>query len=147
MVLVKSWDCALPAREMLPDHPRSSRKEPSRLAWPDQTQTSPVNLDFGKTINTFFRVSTSQIFHGAFLYQKHLFTVDLKFKLTDHPVLYFKWITYKGQLYTYTYIHTTWSSAQCYEAVWMGGRFGGGWIHVHVWLSSFTVHLTLSQHC
>ena len=28
-----------------------------------------------------------------------------------------------------------------------GGReFGGEWIHVHVWLSPFTVHLKLSQH-
>ena len=25
--------------------------------------------------------------------------------------------------------------------------FGGEWIHVYVWLSPFTVHLKLSQHC
>ena len=30
---------------------------------------------------------------------------------------------------------------------WMGGEFGGNWIHVYVWLSPFTVHLKLSQHC
>ena len=36
------------------------------------------------------------------------------------------------------------NSAQCYVAAWMGGEFGGEWIHVHVWLSPFTVHLTLS---
>ena len=41
----------------------------------------------------------------------------------------------------------TWNSAQCYVAVWTGGKFGGEWIHVYVWLSSFTVHLRLSQHC
>ena len=29
----------------------------------------------------------------------------------------------------------------------MEGRFGGERIHVHVWLSPFTVHLKLSQHC
>ena len=29
----------------------------------------------------------------------------------------------------------------------LGGEFGGDWIHVHVWLSPFTLHLKLSQHC
>ena len=28
-------------------------------------------------------------------------------------------------------------------AVWMGGEFGGEWIHVYVWLSHFAVHLKL----
>ena len=37
----------------------------------------------------------------------------------------------------------TWSSAQCYVAAWMGGEFGGEWIHVYVWLSPFAVHLRL----
>ena len=32
-------------------------------------------------------------------------------------------------------------------AAWMGGVFGGEWVHVYVWLSPFTVHLKLSQHC
>jgi len=31
-------------------------------------------------------------------------------------------------------------------AAWMGGEFGGEWIHVYVWLSPFAVHLKLSQH-
>ena len=26
-------------------------------------------------------------------------------------------------------------------AVWMGGEFGGEWIHAYVWLSPFAVHL------
>ena len=39
------------------------------------------------------------------------------------------------------------NSAQCYKATWMGGEFGGEWIHVCVWLSPFAVHLKLSQHC
>ena len=30
---------------------------------------------------------------------------------------------------------------------WMGGEFGGEWIHVYVWLSPFGVRLNLSQHC
>ena len=34
----------------------------------------------------------------------------------------------------------------CYVPVWMGGEFGGEWIHVHVWLSPFSVHLKLSWH-
>lgn len=32
-------------------------------------------------------------------------------------------------------------------AAWVGGEFWGEWIHVHVWLGPFTVHLKLSQHC
>ena len=32
-------------------------------------------------------------------------------------------------------------------AAWMGGEFGGEWIHVYVWLNPFTVHLKLSQTC
>ena len=32
----------------------------------------------------------------------------------------------------------------CYEAAWVGGEFGGEWIHVYVWLSPFAVHLKLS---
>ena len=39
------------------------------------------------------------------------------------------------------------SSAQCYVAAWMGGGFGGEWIHVYIWLIPFAVHLKLSQHC
>ena len=40
-----------------------------------------------------------------------------------------------------------WNSVQCYVAAWMGGEFGGERIHVYVWLSPFTVHVRLSQHC
>ena len=40
-----------------------------------------------------------------------------------------------------------WNSVQYYVAAWMGGEFGGERIHVYVWLSPFTVHLRLSQHC
>ena len=52
-----------------------------------------------------------------------------------HTLLYLKWITETG------------NSAQSYVAVWMGGEFGGKWIHVYVRLSPFAVHLKLSQHC
>ena len=41
----------------------------------------------------------------------------------------------------------TWNSAQCHVPAWMGGKFGGEWIHVYAWLSPFLVHLKLSQHC
>ena len=57
-----------------------------------------------------------------------------------HTLLYFKWITSKNLL------HSTGNSAQCYVAAWMGGEFGGEWIHVYVWLSPFAVHLKLSQY-
>ena len=58
-----------------------------------------------------------------------------------YTILYLRWITNKDLLYS------TWNSAQCYMAVWMGGEFGREWIHVYVWLSPFTVHPKLSQHC
>ena len=32
-------------------------------------------------------------------------------------------------------------------AAWIGGDFGGKWIHVYVWLSPFTVRLKWSQRC
>ena len=41
----------------------------------------------------------------------------------------------------------TGNSAQCYVAAWMGEGFWGEWIHIYVWVSPFTVHLKLSQHC
>ena len=40
--------------------------------------------------------------------------------------LYFKKITNKDLL------NSTGDSAQCYVAAWMGGEFGGEWIHVYV---------------
>ena len=64
-----------------------------------------------------------------------------EFGIDMYTLLYLKWITNKDLLYI------TGNSAQYYVAVWMGGEFGGEWIHVHVWLSPFAVHLKLSQHC
>ena len=49
--------------------------------------------------------------------------------------VWIKWITSKGLLYS------TGNSAQCYVVAWMGGEFGGEWIHEYVWLSPFAVHL------
>ena len=37
-------------------------------------------------------------------------------------------------------LHSTWNSAQCYVAVWIGQEFGGEWINISIWLSPFTVH-------
>ena len=51
-----------------------------------------------------------------------------------YTLLYLKWITNKDLLFS------TWNSAQCCGAGWMGAGFGGEWIHVHVWLSPFAVH-------
>ena len=58
-----------------------------------------------------------------------------------YTLLYLKWITNKDLLYS------TWNSAQCYVAAWMGWEFGGEWIHVYLRLSPFAAHLKLSQHC
>ena len=32
-------------------------------------------------------------------------------------------------------VYSTWNSAGCYVAAWMGGELGGEWIHVYVWLN------------
>ena len=58
-----------------------------------------------------------------------------------NTLLYLKWITNKDLLYS------TGNSAQCHTAAWMGGGFRGQWIHIHVRLSPFAVHLKLSQYC
>jgi len=58
-----------------------------------------------------------------------------------YTLLYLKWITNKDLLYS------TENSAQLYVTAWMGGEFGGEWIHGYVWLSPFGIHLKLSQHC
>ena len=38
-------------------------------------------------------------------------------------------------------LHSPGKSVQCHEAAWMGGEFGGEWMHVYVCLSPFVVHL------
>ena len=60
-----------------------------------------------------------------------------------YTLLYLKQITNKDLLYSIG------NSAQCYVATWMGGEFGGKWIHVYPFkgLSPFAVYLKLSQHC
>ena len=64
-----------------------------------------------------------------------------KFGMDMCTLLYLKWVKSKDLLYS------TWTSAQCYVAAWMGGEFGGEWVHVYVWLSPFTVQPQLSQYC
>ena len=44
-------------------------------------------------------------------------------------LLYLTWRTHKDLL------SSTGNSVQSHVAAWMGGEFGGAWIHVYVWLS------------
>ena len=55
-----------------------------------------------------------------------------------YTMFYLKWITNKVLLYS------PGNSAQYYVPAWMGGEFGGEWIHVYVWLSPFAVPLTIT---
>ena len=64
-----------------------------------------------------------------------------EFGMDMYTLLNLKWITNKDLLCS------TGNSAQYYVAAWMGGEFGGEWIQVYAWLSPFSVHLKLSQHC
>ena len=57
-----------------------------------------------------------------------------EFGMNMYTLLYLKWITNKD-------LCSRRNSAQYYVAAWMGGEYGGEWIHVHVWLSPFAVHL------
>ena len=65
---------------------------------------------------------------------------EREFRIDVYTLLYLKWITSKILVYN------TGNSAQCDVAAWMGGEFGGEWLHVSVWLSPFAVHLKLSQY-
>ena len=65
-----------------------------------------------------------------------------EFWMDTYTLLYLKWITNKGLLYS------TGNSDQYYVSAWMGGEFKGEWIHVYnVWLGPFAVHLKISQLC
>ena len=55
-----------------------------------------------------------------------------------YTLLYLKWVTNKDLLYS------TENSAPCYVAAWMGGEFGGQWVHAHVPLSPSAEHLKLT---
>ena len=50
-----------------------------------------------------------------------------------YTLQYLKWVTNKALLYS------TGNSAQCHVAAWVGGEFGGEWIHVYVRLSPFAI--------
>ena len=58
-------------------------------------------------------------------------------EIDKYTLSYIKWITHKDLLYS------TGNSAQCSVTAWMGGEFGGEWIHAYVWRCS-SVHLKLT---
>ena len=60
-----------------------------------------------------------------------------EFGINIYSLIYLKWISNKDLLYS------TGNSAECYVAAWMGGEFGGEWLHVHVWLSPFVIEHAL----
>ena len=54
-----------------------------------------------------------------------------EFRTDMYILLYFEWTFQIGQ----DLLYSTGNSAQCSVAAWMGGEFGGAWVHVYVWLS------------
>ena len=66
-------------------------------------------------------------------------TADREFGMVMYTLLFVKWVTKKDLLYS------TRNSAQCYVAAWMGGEFGGEWIHIYVWLSPSAVNWLFSK--
>ena len=63
-----------------------------------------------------------------------------KFGMDMYTLLYLKWITNKDLLCSPR------NSVKCSLEAWVGGGFGGEWIHVCIWLSPFAVPLKLSGH-
>ena len=57
-----------------------------------------------------------------------------EFVIYMYTLRYLKWITNKVLL------DSTRKTAQCYVAAWMGGEFGGEYIHVYI-------YITESLHC
>ena len=76
----------------------------------------------------------------TWLYLNYIFQRASRASILLYTLLYLKWITNKDA------VHSTVTSAQHYVAAWMEGEFRGGRIHVYIWLSTFAVHLKLSQH-
>ena len=76
----------------------------------------------------------------TWLYLNYIFQRASRASILLYTLLYLKWITNKDA------VHSTGTSAQHYVAAWMEGEFRGGRIHVYIWLSTFAVHLKLSQH-
>ena len=64
-----------------------------------------------------------------------------EFGIDIYTLLHFKRITNKALLYS------TWNSAQCYMAAWMGGAFGRERIHVYEWWRLLTVVQLKLLHC
>ena len=62
-----------------------------------------------------------------------------------YTLLYLKWITNKDLLYS------TWNSAQCHVAAWMGGGLGeNGYMYMYGWVPSpftWNYHNIISQLC
>ena len=79
--------------------------------------------------------------HVSILPQTPLQGIVREFGMDLHALLYLKWVTNKDVLWG------TGNSARCYAAAWREGEAGGERMHVYAWLSSFAVHLKLSQHC
>ena len=67
--------------------------------------------------------------HYPTIYRKHclLGSCTHPLRLSLSTLLDLKWITNRELL------HSTGSSAQCCVAAWMGGEFGGEWIHAYVY--------------
>ena len=51
-----------------------------------------------------------------------------QFEMDMYTLLYLKWVTNRDLLYS------TWNSAQWSAAAWIGGVFGGEWIHAYVFV-------------
>ena len=67
--------------------------------------------------------------------------IGREFGMDMYTLLSLKWITNKDLLCS------TWNSAQCYVAAWVGGELRREWIYEYVWLGALAVHVKLSQHC
>ena len=65
-----------------------------------------------------------------------------KYKCLHAHTAVFNMNNQQGPIVQHMELYSTWD-VQCCVAVWMGGKFGGEWIHVYIWLSPFVVQLKL----
>ena len=79
-----------------------------------KTKSNPFMIDliYGPSFKSYICQLNWSFLKGESLFGKVMYIL-----------LYLKWITNKNLLYS------TWNSAQCYVAAWVGGNFRGKWIH------------------
>ena len=100
----------------------------------------------GRTKDTSQKIQQLEKYHKIFKYKQfltfrtnYLPRIVREFGIDIYMPLYLKSRTHKVLLYR------TVNSGQCYMAAWVGGEFGGEWIHVYVTWEGITPGRSTSE--